>query len=188
VIGRPSQRPRSVVASSSFELARPIAKGEIELVVRTHEIADGQWIAQAAWIRREGSMPMAAAPLRGACLASPLAAKPSTTPCAAPCGKSPRSASPHRTAPHLWISPSVPSRSSMSARAMRACAARRDGRRPVCRRLRGVGMGLASLGATVELACETDPGAQAVYRQRAAESHARGTSARWTERSCAATS
>lgn len=161
---------RGVVASPSFELARPLAKGEIEFAVRAHEIAAGQWIASASWILRAGSMPMDAAPLHAGLprFATRSEAVDDAFSRAMRQVSSQRIAVAERSA---WIERAERLRTWMADAVAEVRA--NDESMPLrgatvidlfAGGAGGFGMGLASLGASVELACEIDLEAQSVYR------------------------
>lgn len=161
---------RGVIPAPSFELARPIAEGEIEISARAHEIAANQWIASASWILREGSMPMDATPVHADL---PRFATRSEAVDDA-LSRAMRQVSAQRVADverPLWLQRAERLRTWM-ADAIAEVRAEDEGLP-----LRGAtvidlfaggaggfGMGLASLGATVEFACEIDPEARAVYK------------------------
>ena len=161
---------RGVVASPSFELARPPEKGEIELAVRAHEVSDGQWIASASWVLREGSMPMDAAPLHAGltCFATRSEAVDDALSRAMRQVSSQRLPAAERAAwmdraerLRTWMADAIAQvRADDEALPLRGATVI-DLFAGGCG---GFGTGLASLGAAVELACEIDPEAQAVYR------------------------
>ncbi len=162
---------RGVVEAPSFVLERPASQGEIEFRVRAHQAQPGRWIAEPAWACRTGQIPMDDRPLhRGS---KSFNTRSEAVEDAMNRGLRMVREQRHRDSGKVaWLA-KVESLRAWLADAIHQVRAD-DETLP----LRGVtvvdlfagghggfSMGLASLGATIELACEIDSEARSVFEQ-----------------------
>jgi len=162
---------RGVVEAPAFVLSRPAGPGEIEFNVAAHEVEPGAWIAEPAWACRAGQIPMDARPLHRSSKRFPTRSE--AVEDAMNRGLRMVCEQRHRdSGAGAWLA-KVESLRAWLADAIHQVRAD-DETLP----LRGVtvvdlfagghggfSMGLASLGATIELASEIAPDARSVFER-----------------------
>lgn len=170
--------PRGVVAQPTFTLARKFTPATlqnephgIEFTVRAHAVEEGQWIAEPSWACRADGLPMDVSPLHSG--SKRFESRSEAVEAAMDRGLRMVRSQKHRTSNSVDWAAKVESLREWMATAI-AKVRDKDETLP----LRGMtvidlfagghggfSMGLMSLGAKVELACEIDPEAMAVYRK-----------------------
>ena len=162
---------RGVVEKPSFILSRPaVGKKDIELTIHAHWVADGEWIAEPLWICRDGSIPVDGMPLHKGSRRFDTRSE-AVDDAMSRALRQVRSQTHRKSSDAGWLD-AVESLRAWMADAI--CEVRaKDESLPLrgvtvidlfAGGLGGFGMGLASLGATVSLACEIDEQAMRTYK------------------------
>lgn len=169
---------RGVIAQPTFVLIRKFSSAKllkephgIEFTVRAHAVEEGQWIAEPGWACRADGLPMDVSPLHSG--SKRFESRSEAVEAAMDRGLRMVRAQKHRTSDSVDWATKVESLREWMATAITKV---RDNDETLP--LRGMtvidlfagghggfSMGLMSLGAKVELACEIDPEAMAVYRK-----------------------
>ena len=160
---------RGVISKPSFKLARKTGEDDIKLRISSHEVEPGSWIAEPSWVCRSASMPLDMTPLhRGSQrfkTKSEAVENAMDRAVVMVCRQS------HRQSKKADWTAKIEGLRSWMADAMVKV---REGDESLPLRGKtvidifsggngGFSIGLASLGATIELACEIDPNARSVY-------------------------
>ncbi len=162
---------RGVISNPSFKLIREATEAEIGFQVVAHEAEPGAWIAEPGWLCRSNAMPLDMTPLhRGS---TRFQTKSEAVEDAMNRGMLMIRAQRHRASQSsAWLAEIEAIRSWMADAmvTVRADDASLPLRGVTCIDIfsggnGGFSLGLASLGATIELACEIDANARDVYRQ-----------------------
>jgi len=162
---------RGVVAKPLFKLTRPIANpGDIEITVHAHPV-NGGWIAEPLWLSRDGVVPLdGLLPHRGS---APFETRSEAIDDALCRGLRQASSQAQRALGSEAWSERVASLRDWISEAM--VKVREDDETLPLRGVTvadifsggsgGFGIALASLGASIDLACEIDPEARSVYQR-----------------------
>ena len=167
----PPFNARGVVECPSFTLARPaVAKSGVEFTVHAHAVEDGRWIAEAIWLCRDGSIPVDGTPLHKGSRRFETRSE-AVDDAMSRALRQVRSQTHRKSFDDAWLD-AIESLRSWMADAIHQVRAE-DETLPLrgvkvidlfAGGLGGFGMGLASLGATVSLACEIDDQAMSIYK------------------------